>query len=263
MSKKYDLQLIVRSIQYLLLEELSTVFAKKEILEDLLVVSFDDKYLHIFENKNNRINITEIPHEESITDESKKGWSAYLRQRKHLYEYIPTQLQGKKIISGGLYSDFSRIQKEKGSIYSSEESYICTIIHEFAHVYFNSVNPFYYADKDYNLSLLALSKKLFSGNEIENEYQIELNSLSELSEIFSFCVEYSFAKKYAPRYFKKMNNYFTNDLDFLLKKEKEKDLTREDSVLSDSHTLSFVLGRLILEKYPRDWSKRLLKRTLI
>ncbi len=57
-----------------------------------------------------------------------------------------------------------------------------------------------------------------------------------------------------------MNEDFLKRIKFLKNLEKEKDFTKEDSVLSDSHIFSWVFGKMILEKYKDDWVEKLVEK---
>lgn len=257
MLKKQNKILISKAISFVFNEKLDYVFKNKSLIEKTTVISFNDSQIFLF--KNNEEPIT-IPHEEKILEKTKEGWSAYLRQKEDLGKYLPKKTLANEIISGGLYSDFLKYQKKKKSIYTTKQSYISTIVHEYAHVYFNKLNPFYYAEKEYTLKLLDISKDLYLGKNISKDYKLLLPSYRDLSEVFAFCVEYDFAKKYAKKHFEKINADFLKRIDSLKKIEKGKDFKKEDSILSDPHIYSWVFGKMILEKYGDDWVERLLER---
>ncbi len=260
MSKKEDLNLISKSLSYVFGGRMDNIFSRKEILKGVSLVSFDNNFLYLFTIENNVVNIKEISHREDILDKTKRGWSAYLRQKGELKKYLPESCIQSKIVSGGLFSDFVALQGYNQSIYTAKEAYIATIIHEFAHVYFNKLNPFYYADKEYNLEILELSRDLYLKKPVNLEYTISIPSYADSTEVFAFCAEYEYARKYAKKYFDSMNEEFSKQIDCMLEEEKLKNLEKEDSVLVDPHSLSFVIGKLIVEKYPDDWAGRLIKR---
>lgn len=258
---KKDLNLVRRGFLYIYNDCLKTIFRKKSVLKNVGVISFDDGNLYIFYLDNHEVKVDVVPHTEKILEDSKKGLRAYLVQKADLYKYIKDRYSFSNIISGGLFSDYSAIQKQKGSIYTSEESYIATIVHEFAHIYFNTLNPFYYADMEYNVNLLKTSQNLFTDGDCNViDFQLCVPSSKEFSEIFAFCTEYEFAKKIYPNYYNQMNNEFFNVIGKLIEEEKKKDLMKEDSVLFDVHIQSYVLGKTLMSKYPNDWADRLINK---
>jgi predicted enzyme involved in methoxymalonyl-ACP biosynthesis len=89
MSKKRDLNLISRALSYIYDGSMDNIFRIKEILKNISVVSFDNDYIYLFTFENNIVNIDEIAHSEDILDKTKRGWSAYLRQKEELRKYIP------------------------------------------------------------------------------------------------------------------------------------------------------------------------------
>jgi hypothetical protein len=255
-QKLFDEKLVKEAINYVH-EDLENIFKHKDLLQNVLLVCIDKKKMYIYQNEDDCV---EINHDEEISEKTLGGWSAILRQGGDLKKYLPEKFLEKDMISGGLYPDFSKIQKKRKTIYTSKQSYIATIIHEYAHVYFNKINPFYYSDKNYNLKVLNLTKDLYLNKKLKKDYEILIPSYINLSEVFAFCVEYEFSKKHAKTHFKNMNEDFLKRIDFLIEEEKEKNLKKEDSALSDPHIYSFVFGKMILEKHGDDWMDRLLKK---
>lgn len=257
MSLQQNKNLISKAISFVFSKKLDHVFKNKSLIEKTTTISFNDSRVFLFKNDEKTIT---IPHQEKISEKTKGGWSAYLRQREDLEKYLPKEILENTIISGGLYSDFSKNQKKRKTIYTTKQSHISTIIHEYAHVYFNKVNPFYYAEKEYTLELLNISKDLYLKKDISRNYKLLLPSYRDLSEVFAFCVEYDFAKKYAKEHFENMNSDFLKRIDSLKEIEEKKDFKKQDSVLSDSHIYSWIFGKMIFEKYEDDWVERLLEK---
>ncbi len=148
MKNTAEEKLISSALSYVFDGKLDHIFKERSIIEKVTVVSFDEKNIYIFKNG---LDPVVIPHKEKILEKTFGGWGAYLRQKKDLEKYIPKKYLKNEIISGGMYSVFLKEQKKKKTIYVNKESYVSTIIHEYAHIYFNKLNPFYYSDKKYTL----------------------------------------------------------------------------------------------------------------
>ncbi len=258
-----DTELIEKAIQYISSNSLATIFKDRNILKTVTIVSFDDHNLYVYKNIDSNIKLSKIPHKENVLDKTKQGWSAYLRQGEDFRKYFSKDYKIQNIISGGLCSDFSKLQRNLGTIYTNQESCIATIIHEYAHIYFNNKNPFYYSDREEIVNILDTSIKLYKNKETNLEQKFFIPSYKNFSELFAFCTEYEFSRKYAPTHFSIMNKKITRFLQEHLKKERKKNLKEEDSVLEDPHFFSWILGKILIEKYPSRWHKILFEKTFI
>jgi hypothetical protein len=195
-----------------------------------------------------------------MTDKWQSGWWANLTSRK-LEKYLPQNIKNSTrfeipIISGGLLTPFIELQKKNNLLnnpYTTQESYLATIIHEFGHIYWNSYKLWWYSNIKENLEYL----QNYSG-----KLAFHIPSPLYLGEVFAFCTEY-----YASGIFLKDHK---RNLDRLLKSrtktltilEKHKDLDKENSVIEPTtsiHDFSFILGKTLLEKYPKNWPSTLTK----
>jgi hypothetical protein len=263
----YDLQLIEKSLYFAVSDDLSDIYDKRDLFESVTVISFDSKEIFVWVYKNGKWEMSKYNHSVEITDKDQRGWSANVRKWDFV-DILPKELLENRLkISGGLPTPLMEIHKsynvpEGRDIYISEDSYISTISHEFGHAYYNFYKTWYFSDKERNLKYLETAKQLFQGlnPKVDEIEQIILTEADYITEIFAFCVEYEIAKLKLPAYKSEIDRYLASELTNFIEEEKEIDLSNKDSVLADSHTLSWVIGRILIEKYPNGWKTILLKR---
>ncbi len=83
---------------------------------------------------------------------------------------------------------------------------------------------------------------------------------SYLGEIFAFCVEYKTAEIFFPKHKKNMNNSDGNYIKYCLNQEnKRKAGYTPIFEKHDDHLIAMVFGRILLEKYPKIWEKKILE----
>ncbi len=263
----YDLELVEKSLNFVISEDLSNIYDKRDLFEFVTVISFDSKEIFVWVYKNGKWEMSKFGHDSEITDKDQRGWSANVRIWDFV-DVLPKELLENRLkISGGLPMPLMEIHKSYNvpqgrDIYITEDSFISTISHEFGHVYYNFYKTWYFSDKERNLKYLDTAKQLFQGlkPQVDLNSDIILTEADYMTEIFAFCVEYEVAKLKLPEYKGVLDHHLASELINFIEKEKEIDLNNKDSTLADSHTLSWVAGRMLFEKYPEDWKAILLKR---
>lgn len=261
MSKNTDL--IIQSLSYIYDDKVDFVFKNLDIFKDVTTISISKDKLYIFKYQNGKIEKEEINHKEKILDDTLKGWGVYLGQKEDLEKYLIGKYTKDKITSGGVFSEFQRIQRlRKHSIYTTESSYICTIVHEFGHIYFNTLCPWYFNDKEYTLSVLNKLSDIYAKDSKASDFDIKMprDYKGYQTELFAFCTEYSFARKYYKDFAKDIDNEIYRRVKIDLEEEKNKDFSKEDSTFNDVHMFSMYMGKILVERYGDEWSEVLLKK---
>lgn len=136
LATQKDLETVEDGLGFVLHPKMRFVFKDKSRIINTIVISYDSKFIYTW--KINPIKLVfKIPHSLEISDKWQIGWWAGIVSR-HLENYLPSKTK-KSIISGGLLIPFIELQKKKGlpyNPYTTKESYLATIIHEFGHIYF-------------------------------------------------------------------------------------------------------------------------------
>ena len=254
-----DIAAIYEALEYVWRAEMNFIFEDKSRIENTLVVSFDNQSLYVWYRENGQYHHLKIPHSVEIPEDSKLGWTSRLSP-KELIGALPKKWQLDQFtipkISGGLLTDVINLQKQmnkKSNPYTTWESYLATIIHEFGHVYYNHNAPWCYANKEESLNLLGQSMEAYKTNST-NHSVIRIPSPRGVSEIFAFCTDYTAAILFWPEHKKDLDSYNAHRLANLIEKEKVKNLRKEDSVLNvDPHYLASVVGKLTVDRYPDSW----------
>lgn len=274
-----DLEAIKAGISFVWKPELEFIFANKSLFFNLSVISYDSEFIYIWtaiplknieEIPYGVLNFRayKIPHKFKIKDEDQRGWCAHIAKLGGLEKSLPKELKGNQYdrpgISGGLLTPFTEIQKTKPRIhnaYTTYESYLATIVHEFGHIYYNQHKRWWYSDKQENLNLLESAQELYPGTQVNlDELKTRIPAGKDLTEVFAFCTDYAAARIFWPKHKDDIDKMNIARLPKLIKAEKKKNLDQEDSVLQEStHDLSTVIGRLLVEKYPQTWPQVLLK----
>lgn len=262
---KKDIDLIQESINYIFDKKLSFLFKDISIFNGLAIVGIDKNDLHVFHYNDSKIEYGNIKHSEIILDDTLKGWGTYLRQKEDLEKYLHGSYQKNKIASGGIFTEFKRVQAlRKRSIYTTEVSYICTIIHELGHIYFNITNPWYFNNRGYTLEVLDRLGGNENSLDLSNfEIRMPADYKGYQSELFAFCTEYSFAKKYFQEHATNIDKEILRCSKIDREEEAKKDLLKEDSIFNDMHMFAMYMGKILIEKYGDKWSKVLLKKNIL
>ena len=139
--------------------------------------------------------------------------------------------------------------------YSTRESYLATIIHEFGHIYWHQKKLSWFSDKKKSLEYLSTALSL------KNLPEIELPVSSAIGEVYAFCREYYASQIFWSKHKKNLDKFIATRIKTLIKVEKNTDLNRQDSVLEPStnpHDFSFVVGKILMTKHPTNWPDFLL-----
>ncbi|MEK7612513.1 MAG: hypothetical protein AAB407_04180 [Patescibacteria group bacterium] len=263
-----DLNAITEALDFVWKKELRFIFQDTTKISDVIIISYDSKKIYAWaRSADDKYLLDVIPHSIKLSNKYQSGWRARL-EPKALEKFLPEQWQdnqfSKPKISGSLFTLFIQIQKLKHrrfNPYTSYESYLATIVHEFAHVYYNSHKLWWYSNKAENIIYIQLAQKLYGGNKISKKVSLRVPTQDSTSELFAFCAEYTAASIFWPKHKKNLDKYYTARLDELTMEEKKKNLDVEDSVLDRSHhDLAAVVGRILIDRYPGKWPEVLLKK---
>jgi hypothetical protein len=283
LASEEDFTAVEKGIKSVWNPKLSFIFRNKQLIKNTLVISFDSMYIFLWTKrlisgvermtcKISSFYAYKIRHSIDISEEERLGWQASLKPEK-IYDFLPKEFKKNDLeapkISGSLFGDFIRMQKkikgEENNPYTTYESYLATIIHEFGHIYFDQHQLWYFSNKQNNIDLMTEALALYSGLKKESTVKISIPLPYFLSEVFAFCTDYSASEIFWPQHKRDIDKKNIQKLEILIKKEKTKNLDIEDSALNsnDPHTIAFILGRHILANYRTDWPKRLLAQTKI
>lgn len=282
-----DFRAIEEGLRTVWKKELDFVFKDRSLIEKTVVVSFDSQNLYFWSTVNlpncqklkshfKKYKLFKKSHQVKITDKMQKGWQEEIK--KELGEEIksvklsPHDWAKKPIISGGLLTPFTKIHqkiKEKGVCdpYITYESYLATILHEFAHVYYHNHKLWWFSNKKENLSYLRTAQLIYENKKVYlKRIKIKIPTPIFLSEVFAFCTDYYATSNFWPNHLNDINIANTRRIKNLIASERKKDLDTKDSVLSSKtnhHNTAAVLGILLLHLYPKTWPQKLLKKIFL
>jgi len=268
-----DLKAIGEGISYVWRTELDYIFNDKSRVKDTVVISYDSKFIYLLGYKKK---VEKIPHKIKIPEKKLLGWSVGVYFEK-LKSYLPERIKNAPRnvlprISGSLLTPMIETQKKRNreyNAYTTKESYLATIVHEFGHVYFNSFKSWYLSNLDNNLLYMSNALELFEGGDLSEKdvqsekLKIQLPLNYSTSEIYAFCADYSAADIFWPNHKKDVDRMQAADIKKVIEKESKLNLDEEDSYLSDEkgghHLRAAVIGKVLLAKYPRGWPKKLIE----
>lgn len=263
-----DLKTIKEAVGFVFCPKMNFVFSDYSRIIKTLVVSYDSKFIYIWQL--NPIKLAyKIPHNLNIPSNWQGGWWTGLISEK-IEKYLPEKIKQATrielpIVSGGLLTPFIKLQKKKDipdNPYTTRESYLATIVHEFGHVYWNSFKLWWPSAKEENINLLEEAKKLYTNKIINREFKIMYPSPIYISEVFAHCTEYCASEIFWPRHKNNFDKFAVTQINTMVATEKTKNLDIEDSVLEptkNQHNYSMVVGKLLTTKYPKDWPNLLTK----
>lgn len=270
-----DFRTIEEGLKTVWRKELDFVFKKRNLIEKTVVISFDSKFLYLWTRfKLSKLKTIpcyikgyytyKIPHKIKLKDEWQIGWRAGL-SIKEFNKLLPRKLQKSNFkvpkISGGLLSPFIALQRKKElkhNPYITRESFLATIVHEFAHIYWQQHKLWWYSSKKENLVYLKLAKQLYEGKKAAFKILIHFPITIGMTELFASCVEYWTSQLFWPKHHQNYDLSASKRLQQLIKNEERKDLEREDSVLEPSrnpHDFALVFKKIILSRYPKTWPR--------
>lgn len=266
-ATKKDLEAIEEGIRTVWRKELDFIFKEKSYIKNVAPVSFDSKFFYIWSPlKISRLKSTpcrfgnyrvyKFPHKLSITEYDQRGWSARVYKWQDYFPKLFRENQKAIYISGGLFTPFTKIHQNYRDqkyldIYNTPESYLATLVHEFAHVYYDS-HPFSCSNKKANLEYLKTAINLFDGKKTEKLPIIKPLSgfaLETWTELFAFCAEYTAASLLWPRYKKDLDNYWRASLG---------EFIQAPALLSSRgpHYLAATIGKILISRFPKDWPNK-------
>jgi len=280
-----DLKAVENGLLFAWNKKFYPTFSNKRLIEKIPIISFDSKFLYVWSKQKfsgfkqeitdfNQYHLFKIPHSIHLIDSDYSYWVAAI-PKKEFYKYLPKffTIKSQQIsprICGSPLTPFIKIhQKMKETkeypydAYTTKESYLATIVHEFAHCYFEQQFSSWHGVKSYNLKLIQNAIELYEKNKNSCLPKIQLPVSNSISELFAFCAEYSAAKILWPTHLKNIDYFVAEKLKQLIKKEKTKNLNLETSVIDeDSHCFASIAGKIIMHKYPYDWQSFIYKQTL-
>ncbi len=265
-----DLKTIEKALEFVFHPKMKFVFSDFSRIKNTLVISYDSKFIYAWQIE--PIKMSKIKHNLTISDEHQLGWMAGL-EVPEIMNLLPNKIKTVTrfeipIISGGLLTPFIELQKNKklpNNPYTTKESYLATIIHEFGHIYWNSFKLWWYSNKDENIRYLNLAIKYYSSSDKQNSQKklpFYLPAPSYLSEVFAFCTEYYAAEIFWKKHNKNHDLFTLNRLNMLTGFEDKRNLDKENSNIEPEvfhHDFASVLGKLIITKHPDTWPQILVK----
>lgn len=271
-ATRKDFEAVEEGIKIVWRPELDFIFKRKNLLKNIIVVSFDSSFIYLW----TKLSIDhldrlpcglsdyyayKIPHEIKLKDEWQSGWRVSLpdeAQNKFLPEKLRLSPYKIPIISGGLLTPFIKLQENKNiknNPYITQESYLATIVHEFGHVYWDQHKLCWYSNKKENISILSVAKQLYEGKK-KTRTPFYFPMAQGISELYAFCAEYVASQLFWKDHKQNLDAFIRREIEKLIKEEETKDLDREDSVLTPNknpHNFAFVFGKILLSQYPQKW----------
>lgn len=264
-----DLKLLGKSLDYVWDKKLTFIFKNKSLLRKVLILTFDKHRIYILtksplvslknpQNFPHGYFLYKLNHNIPLGSEDFRGWWNGIKRQEFL-SYLPKDFTNQSQllwprVSGPLPSLFLAHHAElkrknyAWDPYSTPESYMATIIHEFAHAYFDAIYLPWHGIKHQNLEILDNALKLFSGEKI-NIKDVNTISLfsSVASEIFAFCTEYFSSSLFWPRHKEAIDKEFQNAIPLLIKEEQNIDLNLKASILDrETHLPAAIFGKIII-----------------
>lgn len=281
LASSEDFRALEEAIQIVYSSKLKFIFQETKILDKTSIISFDSKYIYLWTRlkfsylkrvKKENYFLYKIPHGLNIKKEHRIGWKSgiYIDE---LRNFLPKTLFENNyefpIISGSLLGDFIKNQIEmigkNNNPYITKAGFLATIVHEFGHIYYYQHKNWWFSDKKSNLKLFKNSLMLYKNPDKKINIKIEIPQPFLFSEVFAFCCEYEASKIFFPEHKTNLDKYAIEIINKNYKVEKQKNLEMEDSVFSDrsSHESALILGKILIQKYPKNWAEKIIPKPYI
>lgn len=247
-ATEQDIEAIKQVFVFLNRKELDFIFKDRKLLENTEIVIYDSKYFYVVKQDGT---ITKEEHKAELSKADKLGWRASVS----IAEIVQKLPNNKNYISGPVQSLFIASHQQRGTtLYTTPESYMATIIHEFGHVYYESIKSSWFSNYEYNVKLMNIAKDLYQNKEIPlSDVEIKLPQHMIETETFAFCTEYSASKAFWSNYKTQLDSDNLETIDSYLNKEVQDKLINEESVLDEVHVGASVIGKIIMEKLGNNW----------
>lgn len=278
-----DFLAIEEALTYVWHPKLGFVFQKKKPIRSTIVISYDSQFIYLWTQRKLsgvvRISCSvknyyayKIPHQLNFSKELHSVWWAGVSPE--IDALLPETIKKSSVfsvprISGGLLTPFIAVQKtllKKHNPYTTRESYLATIIHEFGHVYWNQYKLWWPSNKQENLRYLTMAWKLYSNKGSTRNMPLSVPTPYGIGEVFAHCSEYYASELFWPSHKKKFDDFAQHRIEQLIVDEDKKDLDHEDSVLEPTrypHDFAIVFGKILLALHSKTWPKILLTRPKI
>ncbi len=266
-----DIETLVEGINTPYDTELDFVFTDKSRIHDVVAITFDDKKLYLLTKKNLALDLRKsfgdineyvVNHSITFKNRDHAGWQTGIRNPL-ISDYLPKD-NSLRYISGGSLTNFINFQASKNNKYNpfvTKESYLATIVHEFGHMYYNSSKLTWYSDREENISYYKNALDILKTRETEEKKtHLRIEHPQYISELFAFCTDRTASQLFWPQHLKDTNKYLERHLERQLEAERLKDLSKEDSTLSENtHIFAATVGLNIMARYDSSWPMKILE----
>lgn len=254
---KNDIALIYKAVEFIYNKRVNYIFDDKTRINNTKIAAYNHSTVFLIDPLNK--DVTEYSFK--VPDKLMIGWQANIKAE--LYDALPKEIQYQSrfdhpIISGSLCTEFIKHQKFIEGWYTTVESFLATILHEYAHIYYNSFKSYFYHNKQENISYLDRALKILKG-ESKESLNMWVPEYRDLTEVFACCAETDASKIFWPDHYKTIMDMDTVKIKKAIEKEKTLNLDTQDSVLYNSHLFSTVMGTFLLNDYPKTWPQEMLK----
>ncbi len=271
-----DIDVVEEALAIVWSKDSDFVFPNKKLIRNTIVVSYDSKFLYLWSRvkilplqafvwRTNYRHSYRIPHEINLEDTWQSCWQVGLI--KEFNSKLPDNILRERfkfpIISGGLLTPFITLQLKKTSPvnpYTTRESYLATLVHEFGHVYWNQHKLWFYSNKKDNLGFIKAATKLTQGETYSLGDRVYLPTLSGVSELYAVATEYYLSTLLWPNHQMNLDKWLNKRAKTLAKLEERADLLHEDSVLDPHrypHDFALVFAKIVIDRSPKFWPQLL------
>lgn len=269
LATKEDLLAIDEALRFVWHPKMDFVFKDRSKISKTVVISYDSQFIFLWksvtEENPRKYKLYKFPHSLKVKDEWQYVWKADLWVEE-VEALLASSIRNASQfalprISGGLLTPFIELQQKRNISsewpYTTRGSYLATILHEFAHIYWNQHKRWWFSDKKYNLNLLKTAENLYRNHYTQKpKTLLNIPISSAFGEVFAFCSEYYASSLFWRSHKNALDEFACKLIPTLVKREKIKKLDEEDSTiepLKNTYDFALVVGKIILTLYPTKW----------
>ena len=270
-----NIQIIEESLEFVWNTKLNNIFSDKKLIKKVIIIAFDKSKLYVFSKipldlkytKKLTLNyyLYEIKHKIIFSDKHLSAWY-YGLIRPDILNYLPQNLVKENLISrpiicGSTYFEFIKKQKINqkkmtyNNPYTTYESYIATIIHEFGHVIYESYYNTQFKKLDDNIKFIKNTLLLLNDKRVDlNNVKLDFPKHNLCSETFAFCTEHYASSLFLNDHKKNLDKYLKKYIKKSLETEKKLNMYYHlSNLILDNHLGAATYGVQILKKYGSSW----------
>jgi hypothetical protein len=258
-----DLSTVEEALTYVWRSELDFIFEARAVLEDTLVLVFDSSTLYVWRREKGTYRRYSFQLTCSAKDFSHDWWACGPVIRG-LETCLPLEWghtdRKLSFVSGSFITPTIEGQKRRErplNPYTTRESYLATVVHEFGHVYFDKLTQVPNNDQ-YSQKLVETALAIYQGRPAFSDLVFPSFNKRFWSEIFAFCTDRAASNIFWPGHKAAVDRANVALLEKVLSGDGESNKYWDLPPLEKTHMSAAIVGPILIETLGNSWPEHIL-----